>query len=89
MKKLEQQVTDQESIVRNVNSESSAPAILNREAEASLEFIGQAFEGTKLQERLPSLHDIDLFTLNLDEKSNSDSELSPFRPIRCKYKFTV
>ena len=45
-----------------------------------LEFNGQEFDGTKLQERLPSLHDIDLFSLNLDEKSNSDSELSPFRP---------
>ena len=82
---LEQRVTDQECIVRNVNSESSASAILNREGEASLEFIDQEFDGTKLQERLPSLHDIDLFSLNLDEKSNSDSELSPFRPIRCKY----
>ena len=39
----------------------------------------------KYLERLPSLQDIDLFTLNLDEKSNSDSELSPFHPIRCKY----
>ena len=39
----------------------------------------------KFLERLPSLHDIDLFSLNLDEKSNSDSDLSPFRPIRCKY----
>ena len=39
----------------------------------------------KYLERLPSLHDIDLFSLNLDEKSNSDSDLSPFLPIRCKY----
>ena len=83
LKMLEQRVTDQECIVRNVNSESSASAILNREGEASLEFIDQEFDGTKLQERLPSLHDIDLFSLNLDEKS--DSELSPFHPIRCKY----
>ena len=60
------------------NSESGASAILNQEDEASLEFNGQQFDGTKL-------HDIDLFSLNLDEKSNSDSELSPFRPIRCKY----
>ena len=67
------------------NSESGASAILNQEDEASLEFNGQQFDGTKLQERLPGLHDIDLFSLNLDEKSNSDSELSPFRPIRCKY----
>ena len=58
---------------------------MNQEDEASLEFNGQEFDGTRLQERLPSLHDIDLFSLNLDEKSNSDSELSPFRPIRCKY----
>lgn len=36
-------------------------------------------------ERLPSLHDIDIFSLNLDAKSNSDSEFTPFRPIRCKY----
>ena len=67
------------------NSESCASAILNQEDEASLEFNGQEFDGTKLQKRLPGLHDIDLFSLNLDEKSNSDSELSPFRPIRCKY----
>ena len=39
----------------------------------------------KYLERLPSLYDIDLFSLNLDEKSNSNSELSPFRPIHCKY----
>ena len=42
----------------NVNSESRASAILNKEDEASLEFNGQEFDGTKLQERLPSLHDI-------------------------------
>ena len=69
----------------NVNGESRASAILNQEDEASLEFNGQEFDGTKLQERLPSLQDIDLFSLNLDEKSNSDSALSPFRPIHCKY----
>ena len=39
----------------------------------------------KYLERLLSLHDIDLFSLNLDKKSNCDSELSPFDPIRCKY----
>ena len=49
LKKLEQRVTDQECIVRNVNGESSASAILNREAESSLEIIGQEFDGTKLQ----------------------------------------
>ena len=48
LKMLEQRVTDQECIVRNVNSESSASTILNREGEASLEFIDQEFDGTKL-----------------------------------------
>ena len=69
----------------NVNGESRVSATLNQEDEASIEFNGQEFDGTKLQERLPRLHDIDLFSLNLEEMSNSDSELSPFRPIRCKY----
>ena len=36
-------------------------------------------------ERLPSLHDIDLFSLNVHEKSDFDSDLTPFKPIRCKY----
>ena len=47
--KLELRVTDQEYIVRNVNSRSSTSATLNREAEAGLEFIGQEFDDTKLQ----------------------------------------
>ena len=37
----------------------------------------------KYLERLPSLHDIGLFSLNLDK--NSDSESTPFHPICCKY----
>ena len=48
LKKLEQRVTDQKCIVRNVNSESSASVILNREAEASLDFVSQEFDGTIL-----------------------------------------
>ena len=61
------------------NSESCASAILNQEDEASLEFNGQQFDGTKLQERLPGLHDIDLFSLNLDETLTLSSHLSaPF-----------
>lgn len=39
----------------------------------------------KYLERLPSFREIDLFNLNLDERSDSDSEFSPFRSIRCKY----
>ena len=34
--------------LRNVNSESSASVILNREAEASLDFVSQEFDGTIL-----------------------------------------
>ena len=41
----------------------------------------------KYLERLPSLHDIDIFRLNLDAKSSSDSEFTPFQPIRCKYYY--
>ncbi|XP_022806165.1 uncharacterized protein LOC111343274 [Stylophora pistillata] len=51
LKNLEQRVTNQECMVRNVKSEEGAAAILNRsrEAEASLEFVNQEFDDTKLQ----------------------------------------
>ena len=36
-------------------------------------------------ERLPSFHDIDLFSLNFDLNFNSNLESPLFHPIRCKY----
>ena len=36
-------------------------------------------------ERLPSFHDIDLFSLNLDLNFNSNLKSPLFHPIRCKY----
>ena len=36
-------------------------------------------------ERLPSFHDIDLFSLNLDLNFNSNLESPLIHPIRCKY----
>ena len=70
LKKLEQRVTDQKCIVRNVNSESSASAILSREYKASLEFIGQEFDGTNLQlERIgESLTNIEERLANFEER---------------------
>ena len=70
LKKLEQRVTDQECVARNVNNESSARAILNRKAEASLEVVGQEFEGTKLQlERIrESLASIEKRLTNFEER---------------------
>lgn len=68
--KLELRVTDQECIVRNINSRSSASATLNREAEASLEFISQEFDDTKLQlERIgESLTNIKELLTNFEER---------------------
>ena len=39
----------------------------------------------KYLDRLPSLNDIDLFSLNADNVNNSDLEYSSIRPVRCKY----
>ena len=39
----------------------------------------------KYLDRLPSLNDIDLFSLNADNVNNSDLEYSSIRPFRCKY----
>ena len=39
----------------------------------------------KYLDRLPSLNDIDLFSLNADNVNNSDLEYSFIRPVRCKY----
>ena len=39
----------------------------------------------KYLDRLPSLNDIDLFSLNADKVNNSDLEYSSIRPVRCKY----
>ena len=39
----------------------------------------------KYLNRLPSLNDIDLFSLNADNVNNSDLEYSSIRPVRCKY----
>jgi len=41
--KLEQQVSEQECSVRNVSDNSASSSILNREAEAKLEFIGHEY----------------------------------------------
>ena len=90
MKKLEQRVTDQECIARNVNSEGSATAILNREAEASLEFVGQEFEGTKRQlERIrESLANIEKRLTNFEERLlNLESTLDDLQ--NYSYSFNV
>ena len=39
----------------------------------------------KYLDRLPSLNDIHLFSLNADNVNNSDLEYSSIRPVRCKY----
>ena len=39
----------------------------------------------KYLDHLPSLNDIDLFSLNADNVNNSDLEYSSIRPIQCKY----
>ena len=39
----------------------------------------------KYLDRLPSLNDIDLFSLNADNVNNGDLEYSSIRPVRCKY----
>ena len=39
----------------------------------------------KYRDRLPSLNDIDLFSLNTDNVNKSDLEYSPIRPVWCKY----
>ena len=39
----------------------------------------------KYLDRLPSLNDIDLFSLNADNVNKSDLEYSSIRPVRCKY----
>ena len=39
----------------------------------------------KYLDRLPSLNDIDLFSLNADNVNNSDLEYSSIHPVRCKY----
>ena len=39
----------------------------------------------KYLDRLPSLNDIDLFSLNADNVNNSDLEYSSIRPVQCKY----
>ena len=39
----------------------------------------------KYLDRLPSLNDMDLFSLNADNVNNSDLEYSSIRPVRCKY----
>ena len=39
----------------------------------------------KYLDRLPSLNDIDLFSLNADNVNNSDLEYSSICPVRCKY----
>lgn len=90
LKKLEQRVTDQECIARNVNSEGSATAILNREAEASLEFVGQEFEGTKRQlERIrESLANIEKRLTNFEERLlNLESTLDDLQ--NYSYSFNV
>ena len=70
LKNLEQRVTNQECAARNVNSEEGAAAILNREAEASLEFVSQEFDDTKLQlERIrKSLANIKQLLTNFEER---------------------
>ncbi|PFX14471.1 hypothetical protein AWC38_SpisGene21363, partial [Stylophora pistillata] len=70
LKNLEQRVTKQECMVRNVNSEERAAAILNREAEASLEFVSQEFDDAKLQlERIrESLANIEQRVTNFEER---------------------
>ena len=90
LKKLEQRVTDQVCIARNVNSEGSATAILNREAEASLEFVGQEFEGTKRQlERIrESLANIEKRLTNFEERLlNLESTLDDLQ--NYSYSFNV
>ena len=39
----------------------------------------------KYLDRLPSLNDTDLFSLNADIVNNNDLEYSSIRPVRCKY----
>ena len=43
----------------------------------------------KYLDRLSSLNDIDLFSLNTDNVNNSDLEYSPILPVRCKYYFPL